>query len=89
MTIYGLSIEYGLLDIDQIWAVGRRPLINYGRNSPPPVRLKAAAFNSARQRPRSALLYFFTAIACNSKCAPSNKDPAPTNSRAGKSFVVK
>jgi len=29
--------------------------------------------------------YFFTAMACNSKCPPRKSDPAPMNSRAGKS----
>jgi len=33
--------------------------------------------------------YFFTAMACNSKCPPRRSDPAPMNSRAGKSLVVK
>lgn len=34
-------------------------------------------------------LYLFTAIACSSKCPPRRSDPAPMNSRAGKSLVVK
>jgi len=29
------------------------------------------------------LPYFFTAMACNSKCPPRRSDPAPMNSRAG------
>ena len=33
--------------------------------------------------------YFFTAMACNSKCPPRRSDPAPMNSRAGISLVVK
>jgi len=39
--------------------------------------------------PLESFSYFFTAIACNSKCPPRSSDPAPINSRAGKSFVVK
>src|SRR5713101_5945542 len=35
------------------------------------------------------LSYFLTAMACNSKWPPRRSDPAPMNSRAGKSLVVK
>jgi hypothetical protein len=30
--------------------------------------------------------YLFTAMACNSKCAPRSSEPAPMKARAGKSF---
>ena len=38
---------------------------------------------------RRSFSYLFTAMACNSKCPPRKSEPAPMNSRAGKSFVVK
>src|SRR5467141_935627 len=34
-------------------------------------------------------IYLRTAIACSSKCPPRRSDPAPMNSRAGRSLVVK
>ncbi len=74
MAIYGRYIKYGLMLCDDIWSTTLR----CERDS-----------TLTLLRPFEPCFYFFTAMACNSKCPPRKSDPAPMNSRAGKSFVVK
>ena len=58
-----------------------------------PPRERDPLVNSSLFRVQSrrfeSFAYLFTAIACSSKCPPRSSDPAPINSRAGKSVVVK
>src|SRR5882762_2257885 len=60
---------------------------------PPPPRERDPLVNSSLFRVQSrrfaSFAYLFTAIACSSKCPPRSSAPAPINSRAGKSVVVK
>ena len=60
---------------------------------PPPPRERDPLVNSSSFRVQSrrfeSFAYLFTAIACSSKCPPRSSAPAPINSRAGKSVVVK
>jgi len=58
-----------------------------------PPRERDPLVNSSLFRVQSrrfaSFAYLFTAIACSSKCPPRSSAPAPINSRAGKSVVVK